>query len=174
MSDLNDSDNDKPFDDAQGKEPMLYELAYILDPGIAEERLAEHAGKITGVIEKHKGALVLADNPKLRGLAYTIERATGGKRQKYNQGYFGWIKFTATSSAVVEIEREIKQRTEVIRHMLIHTVKSVAAYVPRRPADAPRADTGDKPVEKLTEAELDKEVDDLIASTGPAPATLPL
>src|SRR3989344_2956190 len=174
MSDLNDSDNDKPFDDAQGKEPMLYELAYILDPGIAEERLAEHAGKITGVIEKHKGALVLADNPKLRGLAYTIERATGGKRQKYNQGYFGWVKFTVSPTSIPDIEKEVKGMTEVIRHILIHTFKSVPAYVPRRPADAPRADSSDKPVVKPTEAELDKEVDELIASAAPTAATLPL
>ena len=156
--DEKDNDNDK--------EPQLYELAYILDPGIAEEHLAEHAGKITGVIEKHKGALVLADNPKLRGLAYSIERATGGKRQKFNQGYFGWVKFTVSPTAVPMIEKEVKAMTEVIRDMLIHTVKSVAPYVPRKPR-ATESVEGDKPLEKPTEAELDKEVDELIASTVP-------
>ena len=174
MSDLDDNDNDKPFDDAQGKEPKLYELAYILDPGIAEEHLAEHAGKVTGIIEKHGGTIVLVDNPKIRGLAYTIERATGGKRQKYNQGYFGWVKFTAVPGSIPEVEKEVKGMTEVIRHILIRTVKSVATYVPRRPADAVSAKGGSASGGKPTEAELDKEVDELIASAAPAVAPLPL
>ena len=143
---------------------QLYELAYILEPGVPEDKLPEYAGKITGLIEKHGGSIVLADNPKIRTLAYTIERATGGKRQKFNQGYFGWLKFNNTPDKIEQLENDVKGWSEVIRHMIIHTVKSVSTFVPRRRPDTPRGTEGETSMPKPTEAELEKEVEQLIAS----------
>lgn len=149
--------------DQDKDEGQLYELAYILDPGLSEERLVEQAGKITRAVEKHGGNVTLADNPKMRQLAYTIERAAGGKRRKFDRGYFGWVKFTASPSTVANIDAEAKLMSEVIRHMLIHTVKSASAFVARRRPSAEALGEA-KTEERPTEAQLDQQVEELIAS----------
>ncbi len=145
-------------------EGMLYELAYILDSGLPEEHLAEQVSHLTMAIEKHGGAIVLSDNPKMRTLAYTIEKSMGGKRAKYNSGYFGWIKFTMIPAEVPALESLVKSTPTIIRHMIIHTVKATAPYVARKPRAEGDKDTN---TPKPTEAELDKEVENLIASTSP-------
>lgn len=151
-------------------EANLYEVAYILDPMIPEEKLQEHAAKITSAIEEKGGMIVLADNPKLRALAYQIEKAVGGKRAKYKQGYFAWVKCMLTPKSAKALEGELKHVQEVVRSMIIHTVKASSTYVARKPRrEGAVSGVGPlAPVEKPTEAELDKEVDTLLASTGVA------
>ncbi|HEY9582987.1 MAG TPA: 30S ribosomal protein S6 [Candidatus Paceibacterota bacterium] len=150
---------DKMIDD-DTKDSDLYELAYIVEPQIAEESLPAFVAQITAIIEAVGGVVTLSDNPKLRGLAYTIERSVGGKRQKYNQGHFGWMKFTAESTKIPDISLELGRLVPIIRKMIIHSPKPSRNLSSRR---VPRKVASEAGV-KVTEAELDKEVETLIAN----------
>lgn len=138
----------------------LYELSFLIIPEIAEEHLPAELEKIVSVVERHGGAVTLRDNPKLRGLAYTIERSSGGKRQKFNQAHFGWLKFNAVSTSIPEIAKELTTNHNIIRHLLIHGTNVIPSSFARR-----NKDKADAPAEAPTEAEIDKEVEKLIEST---------
>ncbi len=139
-----------------------YEIGYILNPAIAEERLAVEAATLVSVLEKHGASITLSDSPKLRGLTYTIERSLGGKREKFDQGYFGWTKFMADPLKLDGINAELKLNRDIIRHMIIHANTKVSTRPPRRfPVKKSEAGTE----EKVSEEQIDKEVESLIAST---------
>jgi len=141
----------------------MYELSFIIDPAIPEEALSEEVAKLTSIITSHGGSVIIADNPRLRNLAYTIEIARGGKRRKYTQGHFGWIKFNSGADKVEQIGVEVDKDSAVIRKLLIHG--SIA------PLPSPRRSisrTTTEPEAKISEAEIDKEVEKLIAETTPA------
>lgn len=139
-----------------------YEISFIVDPAIVEADMPEYVGKLTELIEKNSGKVSYSETPRLRNLAYTIEKAQGGKRTKFNQGYFGYIRFEAEPGKIEEIGKAVSALKFVVRSLLIHAPKK-EVITPR----APRAHKA--PVEgvatKATEAEIEKEVDNLIAST---------
>ncbi|HEY4493318.1 MAG TPA: 30S ribosomal protein S6 [Candidatus Paceibacterota bacterium] len=151
--------DDKDLDNE--REKSLYELAYILEPELDEQASQQELARISSVIEKHGGATVLSESPKLRGLAYTIERSGGDKKRKFNQGYFGWMKFNIVGSILPELEKDLAHDSHIIRHLVMHATLASASPIRR----VPRKITPDVPVEKASEAEIDKEVEKLIEST---------
>ena len=142
-------------------EKGLYELAYLLEPSVGESDVPARAGDLGAIIERLEGIVNISDNPKLRKLAYTIARSLGGRRQKYSQAYFGWIKFSAPAASIPLIDKEIKGLSFVVRYMLIRAVK-VVPRVPRR-IIAHKSEGLDAVVKPSVE-EIDKEVESLIAS----------
>ena len=164
---MDPEDNTSPASTAGGQEDSeanLYELAYILEPQIAEENLPVETSKIVSAIEGRGGSVTLAENPHLRGLAYTIERSSGGKRSKYHQGHFGWIKFTMVPGEVPALATDLDHVNTIIRKLIIHSTKvNPPSFITRRTM---RRSSPEITEHKATEAEIDKEVESLIASTG--------
>src|SRR3989344_2566088 len=78
----------------QSKDPRpVYEVGFHVVP-TAEE------ADVAGVVEGIRAELGLGDAeiiaeqfPAKMTLLYTIERALSGKREKFLESYFGWIKF---------------------------------------------------------------------------------
>jgi len=101
--------------DAQQAEHILYECAYLLDGNIAEEKATEVAASLRGAIEKMKSIIVEETQPKLRKLAYPVE--------KRESGFFGWIKFLAQASDIAEIEKQAKRMPEVIRVLIVQSFR---------------------------------------------------
>jgi len=101
--------------DDQNSEHILYECAYILDGKLTDEKAVEVAASLRGIVEKKNSILVEETQPKSRKLAYTIE--------KNSAGFFGWIKFLAQSSDIIDIEKEIKRISEVIRFLIVRSFR---------------------------------------------------
>ena len=144
----------------------LYELAYLLDPAIPEEGLGGSVDTLRGILDAKGVKVVVSEMPALRGLAYTISIAEGGKRAKYDRAYFGFMRFDGTTEVADALGSELKKNKEIVRFMLIHAPKGTV------PARAPRVAPGFRgvkneqlPKEKPSEEEIDKQVDELIAST---------
>jgi hypothetical protein len=60
--------------------------------------------------------------PQKMQLAYVVERATQGKREKYNEAWFGWIKFAQIKARCRPRAGAYASR-EVLRFLIIETVR---------------------------------------------------
>lgn len=100
----------------------VYEVGFHLLPSITEEGLGAAVEKIRALLN---GAEIIAEGfPVKTTLAYTIERVSTGKHEKFNQSYFGWIKFvTEDRAALPVLEASLLASHDVLRSILIETVR---------------------------------------------------
>lgn len=146
----------------------VYEVGFHIVPTVAE-------GDVGAVVDKIRKALgdseIIAEGAPVRmHLTYVIERATQGKREKYAEAYFGWIKFAAPREMVQALATMLQGTNEVLRHLLIETVREDVAAKPvravftsdrlegqtlKKPTSAP-----EKPAE-VSEEELNKSIEAL-------------
>lgn len=128
---------------SHGKEPQLrnnsqsarqYELMAIFAPDVAEENLAGAVEHVSGILTTAGGnvTLILRDSPwGRRRLAYPIRHESRDVRD----GIYVLYYFESDASRIVEIERDLKLTTNVIRYMV--TKQSAPPILPPEPEDAP-------------------------------------
>jgi ribosomal protein S6 len=148
---------------------IIYEVGFHLVPTISEDGVAAAVEKVRAAIGK--GAEFISEGyPHKISLAYTIERASQGKREKYSEAWFGWIKFAQNKSKTPVLEAALNASPDVLRSLIIETVredivppKARAVFASDRlegetiaKPEAPK----EKPAE-VSEAELDKSIDAL-------------
>ncbi len=145
-------------------ENNVYELGFILVPSITEERLAETFGALKAVLETRGGVSLTEEFPKMTTLAYTMEKTINNKIERFREGYFGWIKFELAGSEVAELERQLRLRDDVIRHLLISTVRENTIAARRTPGvrRAPKAGTTKDAAPEMSKEEIDREIDALV------------
>lgn len=148
----------------------VYEVGFHIVPTVGDEGVA-------GVVDQIRSALgtaeIISDSfPQKMRFAYTIERSTAGKREKYDDAYFGFIKFATDREAIPAFEQALRANRNVLRSLLIETVREEIAIAPRRAvfaSDRLEGETIQKPVaveEKAVEVsqeELDKSIDALVS-----------
>jgi ribosomal protein S6 len=99
----------------------LYELGYILVPTVLETEVTTAVDTLKASIAAIEGAVVSEGNPDFIDLAYQIEKNVKSKKMKWNQGYFGWIKFTAAPETLEALKKTLDGNLELMRYMLIKT-----------------------------------------------------
>src|SRR3989344_7229404 len=70
--------------------------------------------------------------PKKMRLGYVIERSEQGKREKFYESYFGWIKFAADREAVSSLDEKLRGTKDILRFLVIETTRADMAQTPRR------------------------------------------
>jgi ribosomal protein S6 len=147
------------------KSNKIYEVGYLLLPTIPEEHLVTEVQNIKSLIEKHEGAFITEDFPKLRPLAYTMRKAHAGQNVKHDKAYFGWIKFEMNQLAVPAVQKELEKNENILRFMIISTVRENTLFTQKaifRPTqDAAKPEDGVVPA-KMTEEEMDKTIENLV------------
>ena len=142
----------------------LYEVGYLLIPLIPEDKLADEVNGLRTYIESANGFIVGEDQPKMRRLSFAIkQRGIASKRLRFEDAYFGWMRFQATGTDVLAINEAFDKNDKVLRFILIKPIKDV----PRIPRviSAVKAKTDVVKKEKktsLSDQELDKEIDQLL------------
>lgn len=146
-------------------EAKNYEVAYLLNPDIAEEEVVSEAGKITGFIQDAHGLVGRVEEPKKRKLAYPIG--------KHRNAYFGWTTFTIAPEHLPAIEQRLKSEQAVLRFLVVEEVKRPsplfhpprpirrASVAPREPV-APFAPQPPKEEDKMKIEELDKRLEEIL------------
>lgn len=147
----------------------IYEIGYHLIPTLTEEG----AIAATAALAKTLGdAEIIKNEAAVKiPLAYVIERRGQGKREKYAESYFGFIKFSTEKENINAIEQYLRATHEVLRHLLIETVREDVVIAPRAVFTSNRleGETLKKPVAEaekageVSEAELDKSIDAIVA-----------
>jgi len=149
-------------------ERTVYEVGFHIVPTIPEDGVA-------AVVEKVRQALGSAEIineqfPQKIALAYTVERANVGRREKYNDAYFGFIKFATEREAVPALEASLRGMRDILRFLLIETVREdVSSHRAVFTSDRLEGETIKKPeaeAEKqaeVSEEDLNKSIDALVS-----------
>ncbi|MFA6273268.1 MAG: 30S ribosomal protein S6 [Candidatus Paceibacterota bacterium] len=142
------------------KEKRVYEASFLLLPSLVDEKLLQTFAAIKETLSG-AGAVMISDGfPKPRPLAYPIN--------KFESAFFGWLKFESASEALVILREFLKNNKEVIRFLIIKTVRENAVVTPvffgkirpRAEKDGAKEET---PASlKMTNEELDKTIEELV------------
>jgi len=146
----------------------VYEVGFHLVPQVGDDGVA-------AVVEKLRKALgdaeIIAEGfPAKMSLAYTIERADQGKREKFSESYFGFIKFAAPSETIATLEEALKT-PQILRHLIIHTTREDLMTRPTRAvftSDRLEGQTIAKPTTapekagEVSEEELEKSIESIV------------
>lgn len=158
--------------DQETKEtPTVYEVGYLVSSVVPEEKVAQEAGDVRSVIEKSGSYVISEELPRLRQLAYTIEKSVGGKNERHVSAYFGHIKFEISRDSVTEITKNLDANKAIIRYILLKVPREIpVVHKPmfRSRVEKPKiadSEVGDKEAPAkitMTEAELDKTIEGLV------------
>jgi ribosomal protein S6 len=148
-------------------ELTLYELGYLVLSTVKEEELEKETAQLKSVIEKNGGLFIGEEGmPKIMKLAYKIIKVIGNKKTRFDSAYFGWVKFEAGADNVLKINEEVKKLENILRFILIKTVRESKFMTQRRPMvvkpkkEAPKDKVKEeKPISKI---EVDKAIDELV------------
>lgn len=125
-----------------------YELMVILDPTIEERTVAPSLDKFLNVIRNAEGSIDSVDIWGRRRLAYEIK--------KNNEGIYAVVNMTATSAAVVELDRQLKLSEAVLRTKVLRADEAIVnikpVEVPAVSAAEKAADAEDAPAEAAAKA----------------------
>ncbi len=150
------------------KDPVIYEVGYHIVPLVGEDNLGARVTKVRDVIESQKGSIISDEFPKSMDLAYPMSKLADNKRATYASTYFGWFKFQVEPAAIKAIDAALKKDNEILRYILIKTVREDTMSPKKALREAKREDGGvSEPREakpKMTEEEMDKTVEDLVSA----------
>lgn len=146
----------------------VYEVGYILVPTLSEEEVPAVYGDLKDLVASFGGEIISDEMPRMISLAYSMLKVVANVRNKFNTGYFGWVKFSMDTEKVDELKKKLDFNPNVIRFLVLKTVKENTIAAKR----FVRADMHRKPMVKKNEneeatpinkEEIDKEIDALIA-----------
>jgi ribosomal protein S6 len=159
----------------------VYEISYLIAPSIPEEKVPAEADAVKKIISDAGSSVIAEEAPHRMRLAYEMRRKTvSGSYDKYNEAYFGWIKFEVVSNAIESIKKAVEIVPSVLRMLVITTVRentylgkramAVAAEIGGRKASAPveRERLTEKPSVAAKDAapvsieEMDKSIDAMV------------
>lgn len=139
------------------KEQKMYEIGYLLNPLIPEEKLDEEVFVLRKLIEDKKGFIINEARPKMRKLACPIK--------KIESAYFGWVKFTTNPEAIEEIESSLKKNDKVIRFLIVKVIKEEAISRPVRKIVKKKKPTEPKEKIEIKLEEIDKKLEELLGKS---------
>jgi len=149
--------------------PQVFEIGYLIVPTIPEEKVGERVTALKTLIEQNKGSFISEAFPKIRPLAYEMLKPWAGVNRRYDKGYFGWIKFETDQKSILKIKEGLDKEEHLVRYLLIKTVRESTLIV-LKPAylrgegvgKREGKKDGDKPKVEISEAELDKTIEELV------------
>lgn len=148
---------------AMENEQKKYEIGFLLNPFISEEKIDEETAIVRKVIEDRHGLITGEGRPAMKKLAYAVKTKTSSKG--FESAYFGWLKFTLAPELLPEAKISFDKNENVIRNLIIKIPKETAAKktfksIVKKPrvASAPR----DKKEERIKPEEIDKKLEEII------------
>jgi ribosomal protein S6 len=111
----------------------VYEISFIFDNKLDEGTALEKSNAIKQSIATLGGSFISEEAPYMRELAYEMIRVVNNVNVRFNEGYFGWIKFSLEASKVKDLEKSIKLDEEVVRYLVVTTVAENTVYTKRAP-----------------------------------------
>ena len=165
--------NDKDLnstDEVGGKDLKVYEVGYLLVPTTPEEEVPALYGNLKELISSLGGAMISDEMPIMINLAYSMQKTVQNVRNKYDTGYFGWIKFYMDGEKVIALKKKLDLDSNIIRFLIIKTVKenTIAAKrfvhkdIVRKRAPSAKGAEGEEAA-PINKEEIDKEIDAMVA-----------
>jgi len=145
------------------KEPILYEIGYLLKDTLKEEQLVDFLEKLRGEISQNKEMFVSEGNAKKINLAYPIKKEV--------VALFNWIRIKAKPEAIEQIESFLKKEKVILRLLTIKIkkekpLKQVLIKRPRiektETLVTPKTKQPKEKENKIKEEEIDKKIKELL------------
>lgn len=148
-------------------EKKLYELTFHILPTFSEVEVEEKANEISSLVEKIDGVLKLSQKPLPRALAYEIAKPGAGKKEFFDNSFFGSFVFEAETSKIESLQKGLKKLNFILRYLLIEVPKETLTPKERRipqshKEEAKRTDTPIADAKPINEEELDKTIEQLV------------
>ena len=115
-------------------ERAVYEVGFHVVSTVPEGEVSSVAEKIRAEIKKGDEVEIIRDIPAQKmTLAYPIERpVSGGTKENHTSTYFGSIKFETTPDVIPALQVALKGMKEILRFILVETVREDITAAPRR------------------------------------------
>ena len=114
----------------------VYEVGFVLLSSIPQEKVAGEFDSLKGIVTKAGAEMIAEEAPELRALAYTMVKKIHGANVRFNEGYFGWVKFELPSNAIEGVKKSLDAVDNILRYLLITTVKENTYLGKKAPAAA--------------------------------------
>ncbi len=111
----------------------VYEISFIFDNKLDEGAALKKADTLKQSIATLGGSFISEEAPYMRELAYEMIKVQNNINVRFNEGYFGWIKFELSGDKVKELEKGLKVDEEVVRYLVVKTVAENTVYTKRAP-----------------------------------------
>ena len=159
-------------------EPRVYELGYHLVPTLAVEQIPQASGAVRGMIERISKDIIAEELPVFIDLAYQVVKTINHKNKRFDDAYFGFIKFASSPAGIAKLEEELKKDENVLRYLVTKTLRENTFISKKFPSTNPKGrDTevvAEEPVLAapevvvegevvIADAELDKAIEELVA-----------
>jgi small subunit ribosomal protein S6 len=89
----------------------VYEILFIVDPGLGEPDVDALTAQVQGYIEKEGGRVQKVEKWGKKRLAYLVK--------KHREGYYVLLVVEGNSASVKEVERRIGVTDGIIRHLTV-------------------------------------------------------
>lgn len=89
----------------------FFEMTYILNPVVEEERFSELVSFVNKLIEDNGGDIIEVDEWGVKKLAYDID--------KKSTGYFVNMYFNAPGAAIQVVERNMRINDDIMRYLTL-------------------------------------------------------
>ncbi|OIP64569.1 MAG: hypothetical protein COV32_01695 [Candidatus Yonathbacteria bacterium CG10_big_fil_rev_8_21_14_0_10_43_136] len=148
-------------------EPRIYELGYHLVPTLAEEQISGASGAVRGMIDRISKDIIAEELPVFIDLAYTIVKTVDHKNKRFDEAYFGWIKFEGSPAGIVELEGGLKKDENVLRYLIVKTIREntfiAKKFTGAKVKEVEEAHVAEETVvEAQSEEVLDKAIEELV------------
>ena len=154
--------------DTIGKDRGVYEVGFHIVPIVAEDDLGVRVTAIRDAIETAGGSMIADEYPRHMELTYPMLKIAENKRATHHSAYFGWMKFEVEPKGAIVIDTALKADDLILRFIIVKTVRE-NTMVPKKVLQQKRGDEAkaDEPAEEkpiMSEAEIDKTIEDLVIS----------
>ena len=105
-----------------------YEVSYILVPTISEDSATAKAEAFKKSIADLGASFISEETPYMRDLAYEMVRVIKNANNRFDTGYFGWVKFEIDPASLPAFEKSIKLDEEVIRYLVVKADRDINVY----------------------------------------------
>ena len=112
-------------------DPRVYEVSFWLVPTISESELPANFDRLKKVITDAQGEFISEEAPYMREMTYQMVRVIDNVNKRFNEGYFGWVKFRALPENASKVKSAFEKDTTLIRSLFIETVEENTTYTKR-------------------------------------------
>ncbi len=119
-------------------EPRIYELGYHLVPTLPAEKIPEASGAVRGMIERISKDIIAEELPVFIDLAYQVIKTINHKNKRFDDAYFGFIKFEASPEDIAKLEAELKKDENVLRYLVTKAFRENTFVSKKFPSSNPK------------------------------------
>ena len=101
----------------------VYEAGYHILPTIAEGDVDKVVAQIRSEIEKLGGSFIAEGAPSLMKLSFPMDKREGERHIAYDRGYFGWLKFEASTDSANKLMEVLKSNPSILRSIVYKTLR---------------------------------------------------